>query len=58
MKVTLVTIRPDAHLDMMRRETLESLVDGRAKWPDGTPRAIPVPFYERMREKEARRAAS
>jgi hypothetical protein len=52
------TVRPDAHFDMMRRETLESLLDGRAKWPDGTPRDIPVPLYERLKLKEAERARS
>lgn len=46
-----VTIRPDAHHDMGRRETLDSLLDGRAKWPDGSVRAIDVPLYERLRLK-------
>lgn len=46
---------PNAHCDMMRLETLESLLDGRAKWPDGTVREIGVPLYERLRAKELAR---
>ena len=37
---------------MARRETLDSLLDGRAKWPDGSVREIGVPLYERLRAKE------
>jgi hypothetical protein len=36
---------------MGRRETLDSLLDGRAKWPDGSPREISAPLYERLRLK-------
>lgn len=53
----LAHVRPDAHFDMMRRETIQSLLDPTAKWPDGTPREIGVPLYERMRQKAAERAA-
>lgn len=48
---TIATVRPDAHHDMARRETLDSLLDGRAKWPDGRPREIGIPLYERVRLK-------
>lgn len=53
----LFTVRADAHLDMMRRETLESLLDPRAKWPDGSVREIGVPLWERMKLAEAARRA-
>jgi hypothetical protein len=51
----IVSVRPDADQDLARRETLHSLLDGRAKWPDGTPREIGVPLYERMQLAIARR---
>lgn len=44
--------RPDANHVIAREETLHSLLDGRARWPDGTPREIGVPLYERMKQKE------
>ncbi len=53
MKFMVQGIRPDAHHDMMRRETVESLLDPRAKWPDGTVRQIGVPLWERMKLAEA-----
>ena len=50
--VPLPRVRPDAHLDMQRAETLYSLTDGRARWPDGRLREIPVPLYDRLRQRE------
>lgn len=52
MKTTITTPRGVPHEDMAREEQLHSLLDGRARWPDGTRRAIDVPLYERMRQRE------
>lgn len=52
MKQPIVTPRGVPHEDMAREEQLHSLLDGRARWPDGTPREIGVPLYERMRQRE------
>lgn len=49
---TVASVRPDADAIIARDETLHSLLDGRARWPDGTVRAIGVPYYERMKQKE------
>ncbi len=35
---TIVGARPDSKMDHARRETIASLVDGVARYPDGTPR--------------------
>ncbi|TWA89552.1 hypothetical protein FBZ96_11920 [Bradyrhizobium stylosanthis] len=49
---TVTCIRPDADAVVAREETLHSLLDGRARWPDGTPRQISTPYYERLKQKE------
>lgn len=49
---TVSCTRPDADSIIAREETLHSLLDGRARWPDGRPREIGVPYYERMKQKE------
>lgn len=51
----IISNRPDAHHDMGRRDTIDSLLDGRAKWPDGSVREIGVPLYERVRLRELER---
>lgn len=37
-RIKIPTRRPNAIADHMRAETMHSLLDGRALWPDGTPR--------------------
>jgi len=52
----VVNSRPDADHIIAREETLHSLLDGRARWPDGRPREIGTPLYERLKQKERDRA--
>lgn len=48
-RFTVASVHPNAYHDAARRETSDSLLDGRAKWPDGSPREIGAPLYERTR---------
>lgn len=49
---TVSCIRPDADAIVARDEMLHSLMDGRARWPDGTLRQHAAPLYERLKQKE------
>lgn len=48
----ILNSRADANYIVARDETLHSLLDGRARNPDGSLRQISPPLYERMKAKE------